>query len=163
MTAPAVERAVPDEAADPDAEARLRAMLTRPDPGPVADRLVLLGFHGRRTGRLYDLAVGLHRRDDDTYVLATGAQWRHNFREPRPAVLTWRGRERPATLCLVSSSRETARGYLELLCRYGVADARRRLGITVNVQRTPTLDEMRVAVDRHGLSLVRVEFEKESR
>ncbi|TYB39197.1 hypothetical protein FXF50_08085 [Micromonospora sp. AP08] len=162
MTArpPAVERAAPDPAGQPGTDDRMRALLSRPDPGPVAERLVLLHFQGRRTGRRFDVPVGLHRLGEDL-VVATGSPWRHNFVGGAPAEVTWRGRRRPARLRLVTSAERTAHGYWRLLHRYGLTDGPRRLGVVVNVDRAPTLDEVRHAVDHSGLSLVEVELEEE--
>ncbi|MGC4769658.1 hypothetical protein ACLQ25_11870 [Micromonospora sp. DT44] len=158
--ATAVRRATPDRAGQSDTDDRMRALLSRPDPGPVGERLVLLHFRGRRTGRRFDVPVGLHRLGDDL-VVATGSPWRHNFAGGTPAEVTWRGRRRTARLRLVTSAERTADGYWRLLRRYGLADGPRRLGILVSVDREPTLDEVRHAVDHFGLSLVEVELEEE--
>jgi hypothetical protein len=156
----AVERAVPDAAERTDADNRMRALLSRPDPGPPGERLILLHFRGRRTGRRFDVPAGLHRLDGGL-VVATGSRWRHNFAGGMSAEVTWRGRRRPAVLHQVTSVERTGRGYLELLRRYGTADGQRRLGIVINVDREPTLDEVRDAVHRCGLSLVEVRLREE--
>ena len=162
MTVPvvAVERAVPDVANRVDADQQMRALLSRPDPGPPGERLVLLHFRGRRTGRHFEVPAGLHRLGDGLFV-ATGSGWRHNFAGGLAAEVTWRGRRRPAVLRLVASADRTAAGYLELIGRYGTEAARRRLGIVINVDRMPVLDEVRDAVHRCGLSLVEVWLEEE--
>jgi hypothetical protein len=162
VTAPvvAVERAVPDVANRADADQQMRALLSRPDPGPPGERLVLLHFRGRRTGRHFEVPAGLHRLGDGLFV-ATGSGWRHNFAGGLAAEVTWRGRRRPAVLRLVASADRTAAGYLELIGRYGTEAARRRLGIVINVDRMPVLDEVRDAVHRCGLSLVEIWLEEE--
>jgi hypothetical protein len=156
----AVRRAVPDAAEHADADARMRALLSRPDPGPPGERLVLLHFRGRRSGRRYDVPAGLHRLGD-RLVVATGSGWRHNFTGGLAAEVTWRGTRRPAVLRLITATDEIARGYLELVSRYGATAAQRRLGIVITVDRTPTLDEVRDAVHRCGLSLVELCMEEE--
>lgn len=149
-----IERALPDTAERAEADARMRELLTGPGAGPVAERLALLHFTGRRSGRPYTVPAGVHRLGD-RLVVATGSAWRHNFTGGAPGELTWRGERRAARFVLLTDAAATARGYLELYERYG-AQAPRRLGITVRGQTPPGPDDFRDAVGRCGLSLVEV-------
>ncbi|BCJ47994.1 hypothetical protein GCM10010168_23530 [Actinoplanes ianthinogenes] len=158
MTAPAIVRNVP---APHQQDAVIRDRLAGPAPGPMGERLVLLHFRGRRTGRDLEVIAGLHRIDDRLYI-ATGSRWRHNFAGGTPAAMTWRGRRRPVELRLVESDDTTTAGYARLISAYGRTDAERRLGIIINVERAPTGEEVRDAVRRCGLSLVEVLLEEES-
>ncbi|MEV6674501.1 hypothetical protein [Streptomyces sp. NPDC051162] len=151
---PVVERALPDGPDRAQSDARMRDMLSRKDPGPVAEHLVLLHFTGRRTGRPYTVPAGVHQLGEGL-VVATASPWRHNFAGGADGELTWRGERRPVRYTLVSDAGRTARGYLELYERYGGAAAR-RLGISVSGEQTPGLEEFRDAVESHGLSLVDV-------
>ncbi|GAA4608339.1 hypothetical protein BJY16_006791 [Actinoplanes octamycinicus] len=159
VTAPAIVRNVP---APHQRDEAIRARLAGPDPGPMGERLVLLHFRGRRTGRDLEVVAGLHRIGGALH-LATGSRWRHNFAGGTTAALTWRGRRRPAELRLVESLDATVAGYARLISEYGRTDAERRLGIIINVDRTPTGEEVRDAVRRCGLSLVEVRLEEEQR
>ncbi|MFD4173236.1 hypothetical protein [Streptomyces anulatus] len=150
-----VERALPDAAERAGADARVRELLGGPDPGPVGERLVLLHFRGRRTGRALTLPAGIHRLGG-TLVVATGSSWRHNFAVPgADGELTWRGSRVPAHFTLVRDSARTARGYLELYERYG-EEAPRRLGLRVTGTAAPDLDAFTRAVTDCGLSLVEI-------
>lgn len=148
---PEVVRALPDRA---EGDARMRELLTRPDPGPVAARIALLHFTGRRTGRAYTVPAGVHTLAGEL-VVATGSPWRLNFTGGADGALTWRGEHRPARFELLTDPERTARGYLELFRRYE-GDAPRRLGIAVHGEGAPGLGEFRTAVECHGLSLVTV-------
>ncbi|MFC3576024.1 hypothetical protein ACFOZ0_22605 [Streptomyces yaanensis] len=149
-----VVRDLPDGEERTAADARMREMLSRPDPGPLGERLALLHFTGRRTGRTFTVPAGVHSLGEEL-VVATGSVWRLNFTGGADGALTWRGRRRPARFQLVTDPERTAHGYLELYRRYGEA-APRRLGIAVRGGGTPGLEEFRTAVAHHGLSLVTV-------
>ncbi len=156
MTDWVIERALPAGPEREQADARMRELLSRPEPGPVAEHLALLHFTGRRTGRPYTVPVGVHRLGAGL-VIATGSRWRHNLAGGVDGELTWRGVRGPARYWLVRDPERTARGYLELYRRYGAA-AQRRLGIAVAEGMEPRLDDFRDAVARCGLSLVDVEL-----
>ncbi|MFJ7335354.1 hypothetical protein ACIQU3_12225 [Streptomyces sp. NPDC101110] len=151
---PDVVRRLPEGPERAAADARMRELLARPEPGPVAERLALLHFTGRHSGRPYTVPAGVHSLGG-ALVVATGSGWRHNFAGGSPGELTWRGRRRPVRFALVGDAERTARGYLELYRRYG-EEAPRRLGIAVRGEGVPGLGEFREAVARYGLSLVEV-------
>ncbi|MEU7024543.1 hypothetical protein ABZ990_28415 [Streptomyces sp. NPDC046203] len=152
MSRPVVARALPDAADRGRADARMRELLAGPDPGPVGERVGLLHFTGRRSGRPYTVPAGVHRLDG-ALVVATGSSWRHNFAGGADGELTWRGTRGRVRFGLVTDPERTARGYLELYERYGAA-AERRLGIAVTGAGPPGLEEFRAAVECFGLSLV---------
>ncbi|MER7394193.1 hypothetical protein ABT381_01580 [Streptomyces sp. NPDC000151] len=156
VTRPRIARALPGDEDRAAANARMTALLTRPDPGPVAAHLALLHFTGRRSGRGYTVPAGVHRIGDALYI-ASGSAWRHNFSGGADGELTWRGKRTAARFELVTDPEPTARGYLELYERYGAEAARRRLGITVDDSRSaPTLEDFRAAVTGIPLALVTV-------
>ncbi|MFI0967688.1 hypothetical protein ACH4S8_40890 [Streptomyces sp. NPDC021080] len=150
-----ITRTLPGDEDRAAANARMTAILSRPDPGPVAAHLALLHFTGRRTGRAYTVPVGVHRLDGALYI-ATGSPWRHNFRQGADGELTWKGRTTAARFHLVTDPDTTARGYLELYERYGAEAAQRRLGITVADGPAPGPDDFRAAVTGIPLALVAV-------
>ncbi|MBB6418538.1 hypothetical protein [Streptomyces sp. AK010] len=151
---PVVVRELPEGPERAAADARMRELLSGPAPGPVAERLALLHFSGRRSGRTYTVPAGVHTLGD-ALVVATGSGWRHNFAGGSPGELTWRGQRRPVRFTLVDDAERSARGYLQLYRRYG-EQAPRRLGLAVRGEGAPALAEFREAVERHGLSLVEV-------
>ncbi|MGW2255599.1 hypothetical protein ACWCXH_36355 [Kitasatospora sp. NPDC001660] len=152
MSGGTVRRALPTGPERAEADGRMRELLSRADPGPVAQHLALLHFTGRRSGRPYTVPAGVHRLGNGL-VVATGSGWRHNFAGGAAGELTWRGRRGPVRYRLAEDAERTAGGYLELYHRYGET-AGRRLGITVTG--TPDLAAFRAAVTAHGLALVDV-------
>ncbi|MGC0210534.1 hypothetical protein [Streptomyces levis] len=151
---PVVVRDLPEGEERAAADARMRELLSAPAPGQVAERLALLHFTGRRSGRPYTVPAGVHALGG-ALVVATGSAWRHNFAGGSAGELTWRGQRRPVRFTLVDDVERTAHGYLELYRRYGEA-APRRLGIAVRGEGAPGLGAFRAAVTRQGLSLVEV-------
>lgn len=133
-----------------------RWMLSSRFHTPISEALVLLHFRGRRTGRLHTVPAGHHEIDGRSHVL-TNSGWRHNFEGGRDIEITYRGQRRPAFAVLVSDPNEVASLYHDMITEVGVQQAQRRLGIRVNVDRAPTLDELRDAIVRSGLAVVRLD------
>ncbi|MER6471581.1 hypothetical protein [Streptomyces collinus] len=153
-----IGRAARDDKEQAATNARMTALLTQPDPGPVAAHLALVHFTGRRSGRPYTVPAGVHRHDGALY-LATSSSWRHNFTDAADGELTWQGRRVRARFTLVSDPELTARGYLDLYRSYGPEAAGRRLGIDVADGPEPTLEDFRAAVVAVPLTLVAVTVE----
>ncbi|MFI9189738.1 hypothetical protein ACIG0A_10585 [Streptomyces californicus] len=154
---PVISRVLPPVAERAAANARMVALLTGPEPGPVAEHLALLHFTGRRSGAAHTVPAGLHRVEGGLFV-ATGSPWRHNFAGGAPGEITWRGNRSPVRFTLVTDAERTARGYHELYERYGPEAAQRRLGITVDAAATPTPADFRAAVTGIPLALVAVDL-----
>lgn len=153
----AVERVHP-----PDVVVRLvnpvmRRLLASRFHAPVSKSLMLLHFRGRRTGRTYTVPVGYHWIDGQLSVL-TNSGWRHNFAGGRDIEVTYRGQRLPARAQLIDDADEVTTIYHDMITELGVAQAQRRLGIRVTVDRPPTRDELRGAVTRTGLSVVRLDL-----
>lgn len=123
----------------------------------VSEALLLLHYSGRRTGRAYTVPAGYHWIDGQLSLL-TNSGWRHNFEGGCDIEVTYRGERRPAFAELVSDPAEVASLYHDMIGELGVEQAQRRLGIRVNVDRAPTRDELRDAVVRSGLSVVRLDL-----
>ncbi|MFD4790059.1 hypothetical protein ACFWN1_24000 [Streptomyces sp. NPDC058459] len=150
-----ISRAARDDQEQAVTNARMVALLSGPDAGPVATHLALVHFTGRRSGRPYTVPAGVHRHDGALY-LATSSAWRHNFATGADGELTWQGRRTPACFTLVQDAELTTRGYLDLYRSYGREAAQRRLGITVTDGPEPTVDDFRAAVATVPLTLVAV-------
>lgn len=84
---------------------------------PVA----VLSFVGRRTGRRYDVPVGVHEAGQERLVF-TDALWRLNFRGGAPAELLVDGQRRPVHVTLVEQSAEVGEHFRAVL-RAGVRPA----------------------------------------
>lgn len=131
----------------------VRQLLAR---GRLGDQLLLLHYAGRRSGRRFDVPVGYHLVDGQVSVF-TNSGWRHNFVDGRDIEVTIRGVRQPARAVLCGDPDEVADIYDRLIGELGVARARRRLGLRLNVDRAPSREELRDAVQRSGLSVVRIQ------
>jgi hypothetical protein len=149
---PPVERVHP-----PDALFRLINPLMRRliASGRAKDQLLILHYVGRKTGRRFDVPAGCHMIDGAPSVL-TGSAWRCNFAGGRDIEVTLRGERRPAYAILIDDPREIATVHERLIRHLGIKQARRRLGLRFNDDRVPTLSELQYAIERSGLSIVRI-------
>jgi hypothetical protein len=93
---------------------------------------------------------------DGVPSVLTSSGWRHNFAGGREIEVTLRGERRPAYAVLVDETGEITGVYQRLIEKWGLKQARRRLGLRFNVDRVPTAAELRSAIKRSGLSIVRI-------
>ncbi len=156
--APAVERTIPPALVTRLGNPVLGWLLSGPRRAArLGTNLLLLHVTGRRTGTVYSTPVAYHRQDDGSLLVLTSSGWRVNLRGgPVPVQLTLLGLRVPATAVLEEDPAVVAEVYERLLGDVGVANAGRRLGIRVNVDRAPTRDELVDAVRREHLSVVRL-------
>ena len=125
----------------------------------VGRSLLLLHVTGRRSGRVYSTPVGYHRQPDGSLLVLTSSTWRVNFRGgPTPVALTLLGRRVAATAVLQEDPDLVAKEYQRLIAEFGLARATRRLGIRVNVDREPTLQELADVARREHLSTVNLQL-----
>lgn len=134
------------------------AAFPRREAPHVGSRIGLLQFRGRRSGRDDQLPVGMHCVDGRLHAL-TDAGWRANFRGGHPRRLRVGGSWREGTGIVVEDPDEVAAFYADRIDEVGGKKAGRQLGIRVNVDRTPTRDELREAVERSGLSLLHLQLD----
>ena len=111
---------------------------------------------GRRTGTRYSLPVGYHWIDGQMCVL-TNAGWRVNFRTGHALTVRHKGQVRAGTATLREDADHVARVYRELIDEAGYEKAGRRLGIRINVDRTPTPGDLVKAVHTYGLSVIELD------
>lgn len=155
---PPVEVAEPPEALARVVNPVIKALLRSPLHRPFSSHLMLLSFRGRKTGRTYEVVVGRHEIDGALVVPTgtTGRKWRLNFRGGAPAEVMIEGKRRRGRGELIEDSEEVTRVHQLLLGRVGLKNAR-RLGLTVNVNRRPTDDELKATLAGRGV--VRIELE----
>lgn len=151
---PAVERFHPPRALMKVVNPVMRRLLER---GLGGRSLIVLHYTGRRSGKSYDLPVGFHVIDGDTYVI-TNAGWRHNFAGGVDIEVTRDGRRQPVRATLLEDPDEVVAFYARRISEMGPKSAGRRMGLRINVDREPTRAELRDAVDRYGLSLIKLDF-----
>lgn len=106
------------------------------------------GFFAQNLGHAYRADI----RDHDRVLTSSG--WRVNFRGGHPLRVRFEGRWREGTGTLVEDVDEVARFYADRIAAIGWQKAGRQLGIRINVDRAPTLEELREAVTRSHLSVL---------
>lgn len=149
---PAVEVNPPPRAVLKVANAVLRRGLQSPLHRAIGKDLMLLHVRGRKTGRIYVVPVGRHRYKGQLVTSAGGA-WRRNLEGGADLEVTLDGRRRPAHGDLLVDPQEVAEVFRTLLAEVGIKRAY-TLGLKLNVDRLPTLDELRSALtDRKILRL----------
>jgi hypothetical protein len=70
----------------------MRVVLGLPFRTPLSDRLMLLFYTGRKTGRAYRQPVS-YVADGDTLLTPGGGRWKSNLRENEPIRVRLRGRK----------------------------------------------------------------------
>ncbi|MPZ52039.1 MAG: hypothetical protein GEU79_04775 [Acidimicrobiia bacterium] len=119
--------------------------------GPA--EIAVLAFTGVKSGRSYEIPVGILHLDEGVGVLTRG-KWRHNFRGGHPVTVTAGGRTRETVGTLVTDPAEVADELHRGIRRHGYQRAGRRMGLKVNVDHEPSLDELTDAVRRTSIAIV---------
>jgi hypothetical protein len=152
---PAVQRVQPPKAPYDVVNRVLGWVLSSPRRASrVGEHLLLLHLSGRRTGRRIDVTVAFRDASDGRLLVLTSSGWKVNLRGRPEVEVTLRGVRSPATAELVEDVDAVARVFRALIFEPGDAKAGRRLGIRINEDRVPTLEELVDAARRDGLSLI---------
>ena len=125
------------------------------EAGRAGDELMVLHFTGRRTGRSYDVPVGV-RVVDGSLCVFTSSPWRHNVRSGGVVQVSRRGRRETLPVELVDDPHEVTTILARLIEAHGPAWARRALGIRIHVPRNPTTAELQAMVEECGFSVLRL-------
>jgi deazaflavin-dependent oxidoreductase (nitroreductase family) len=126
----------------------VNALLRSPLHRLLGKNLMLLTVTGRKTGRTYTVPVGRHESRDGTFVLSASGNWRHNLRGGAAVRLTLDGRERAAHAVLEEDPERAAEAFKTMLDQAGP----RALGVKVNVDRSPTIAEIRPVLARRTVA-----------
>lgn len=153
LSRPAVERHQPPKGPFVVINALMRTVLTSRLHFLVGDRIALLSYTGRKSGRPFRFPVAVHEVDGGLVTL-TSSSWRHNFAGGLPVTLRRDGQDLHLTATLIEDPDQTAGFYAALIKRYGYDKAGRRLGVRINVDRVPSHEELAEAARRYGLSAV---------
>ena len=151
-TKPAVEEALAPAAMVKLVNPVLRWLLSSPLHGIASKGLLVLHVTGRRTGRVYDVPVGRHELDGQLMTYGGGA-WRANLRGGADLEVTVDGRRRRAYAVLEEDPDHVAEVFDRLLKKLGPKRAN-RVALKVNVDRAPTLDEVRAGTAGRALVLI---------
>ena len=149
---PAVEARVPPTLMVKIINPVFRLLLGSPLHGLMSKSLMVLHVTGRKSGRVYDVPVGRHEIDGQLLTYA-GGQWRTNLRGGADVRLTIDGRERAAHAVLEEDPDRVAEVFWKMVESLGYKGAQ-RAALKVNVDRQPTLDEVREATLGRSLVLL---------
>jgi hypothetical protein len=133
----------------------VRAVLRSPLHGAVDRGLIMLHVAGRRTGRRYDIPVG-YVDLGGRFLIVTQHAWRANLRGGVTLDVTYAGRRRPMRAELDEDPASVAATLHTVLQRIGRSAARRQTGLTVTVDRAPTLAELEEAVRAYDLAVITI-------
>jgi hypothetical protein len=131
----------------------VRAILRSPLHAAADNALLILHLTGRRTGRRYDIPVG-YVELDGRFIVVTQHTWRSNLRGGADVEVTYAGRRRPMHADLDEEPASVAATLHAVIERIGWRAARRQIGLTINVGRTPTSAELEQAVREYHLATV---------
>ena len=154
--APAVEDAAPNATLTRYANPLVRLLFRTPLKRSLGRQLAVLRFTGRRSGRNYCFPVGVLSVRSGR-IITSRRSWQSNFDGGLACDMLLDGRWQPVRAERVSDADETADLFGELIEKFGRANAPRRLGLRVNVDRPPTHDELVDAVRRIKLSIISID------
>jgi hypothetical protein len=110
----------------------------------ASGRLLLVTFHGRRSGKEYTLTLGYFPWEEDTLLSISSRPWVKNLRDEAPARVLVRGRWRD----VVAMTAEDIESVSALLARFAqVKGPRMARGLLLGLprDRQPTAEELRRA------------------
>ena len=154
---PAVQRVKPPLALVKVVNPAMRRVLASPLHPLVSAHLILLELTGRKSQRRYRIPVGCQEIDGRPAVF-TNSGWRANLRGGGEVMVTIKGVRRAAHATLEEDPAAVAACYADVIEKFGWKAAQRRLGIKINVGRTPTIEELSDAVRSSGLSIIRLDL-----
>lgn len=152
MNRPVVQDAPPPRQVIRLVNPLLKALLRSPLHRVMDKNLMLLTVTGRKTGRTYTVPVGRHQMSDGSFVLSAGGNWRHNLRGGADVRVRLDGRERAGRAVLEEDPDRAAETFKTLLERASP----RALAVKVNVDRSPTVDEIRLALRDRGVAYLHI-------
>ncbi|MDX1665560.1 MAG: nitroreductase/quinone reductase family protein [Candidatus Promineifilaceae bacterium] len=120
-------------------------ILRSPAHGLVSDHLLLLTFHGRKSGRAYTTPVG-YTQEDETLHLMTESPWWKNLMGGAPVEVLLRGERRKGTATPQSDPATVAGVLQHELEEHGPGYLRRRYRIALNTN-NPSPEQLREAAE----------------
>lgn len=118
--------------------------------------LALLEFEGRKTSNTYSVVSALHNVAGRTAIL-TNSGWRYNFTDEHPVTATIGGETSRMVGTLEDEPGAVALVYAEKIKELGTTNASRRLGIKIQGEGEPTLDQLTELASQEGLAVIYLE------
>jgi len=149
----AVTRSVPPQRLVNGINPVVRALIRSPLHAAVDDSMLMLHVTGRRTGRRYDIPVG-YVPLGGRFMVVTQHPWRANLRGGADLDVTHHGRRERMHADLDENPDSVASVLRTVIEEIGRPAARRRLGLQITVDRTPTQAELAAAVQEFDLATI---------
>jgi hypothetical protein len=160
--------AVPDQAPVPrrtsDARRRvfvvlnpiMRFLLRLPWRTPMHDRLLLLSFTARKTGKRYSIPISYMQDIDGSLLAPGGGAWKWNLGEGREVSVLLRGQTRRASIEIIRDLSEIER----LLPAMAASNPRVETftGVPIDPDGQPNPERLRAALD-DGFTIVRLRLD----
>ena len=115
----------------------------------LSSRLLLLTFTGRKTGKLYTIPVGYTPEGDTTLTLFSSYCWWKNLRGGAPVVVHLQGCGRTGRAEVVEDREAVVEAVERLVAKYGLKDAGSRIGLALDTDPPPSLEELAAAMEGH--------------
>ena len=113
----------------------------------LSGQVMLLGYTGRVSGRMYTIPIGYFAWDAGSVLSVSGTRWWKNLRDGRPVSLLVRGVRHTAIPAVFESADSRADLLAQFVRRYGPKVAG-RLQAGLPSDRGPTPEELRSAAAR---------------
>ncbi|WP_283135812.1 hypothetical protein [Rhizohabitans arisaemae] len=136
-------------------DSSIRKQIREGTGGRSTDGLILLRFTGRRSGKPYEIPV-MKQNFNGRAGVFSDSLWRVNFRGGAEAETIERGVRSRVWARLEEDTATLAAMGMEMIERSGLTELG-ALGLTVHVDRAPTLEEIADALARHRVAIVFLE------
>jgi hypothetical protein len=130
----------------------MKAVLRSPLRGRMGDKLMVLTFSGRKSGKQFSTPVGYHREGDTIFVY-THSPWRRNFEGGAAVAMLVNGQKLRGQAETITDSEIVLKGVQDFIAKEGVKNTR-MLGISLDTSHEPSEAELRQAIV--GLAMVRI-------
>ena len=133
------------------------AILRSPLHRLLSGQVLLLTYTGRKTGRQFTIPVGYIREDEALVVFSGQHVWWKNLRGGAPVTVGLEGRQRAARATLVEDRAGLLAAVERWVARYGLKDAGRRIGLTLDTQPPLSRDDLAAALEGHAVVYLTLE------
>jgi len=133
----------------------MRLMLRLPIK-PMQERLMLLSYTGRRSGRRFTLPLSFVEDADGSLLVPGGGGWKRNLLPGRPVTIRLRGRRRAATPEVIRDLDEIGRLLPRLVS--GNPRAEGFIGVPIGSGGRPDRERLERAVE-DGFTIVRLRLD----
>ncbi|GAB4210269.1 MAG: nitroreductase/quinone reductase family protein [Roseiflexaceae bacterium] len=134
-----------------------KLLLRTPLHGLMSERLLLLSFTGRSSGKRYTIPVA-YAQQGDTLLIATQSRWWKNLRDGAAVQVRLRGRNRNGTSEVITDEAGLTAAY-RLLLPQG-PQLSEIIGVTLDANGEPRPEEVRRSRE-NGFVVVRVQLQPE--